>query len=124
MEILLIEALRVVPAGAAQPGLLRGLADLPIGAALRSMHGDVERPWTIPQLAREAGMSRSAFFGRFVRTVGVRPMAYLLAWRMAVAKSLLRGGDIALDEVARRVGYAFGRRTAPIFARSMVAARK
>ena len=40
-----------------------------------------------------------------VRTVGLRPMEYLLGWRMAVAKDLLRSGDIALDEVARRVGY-------------------
>ena len=42
---------------------------------------------------------------RFARTVGVRPMEYLLTWRMAVAKDLLRSGRIAMDEVARRVGY-------------------
>ncbi|MDH6231733.1 AraC-like DNA-binding protein [Mesorhizobium soli] len=105
VEILLIEALRAAPAQAAQPGLLRGLGDPRIAAALRSMHGDVERSWTIPDLAREAGMSRSAFFDRFVRMVGVRPMAYLLAWRMAAAKNLLRSGGVALDEVARRIGY-------------------
>jgi AraC-like DNA-binding protein len=105
VEILLIEALRAAPAQEAEPGLLRGLGDPRIAAALRSMHGDVERSWTIPDLAREAGMSRSAFFDRFVRMVGVRPMAYLLAWRMAVAKNLLRNGGVALDEVARRIGY-------------------
>jgi AraC-like DNA-binding protein len=105
MEILLIEALRAAPAKEAQPGLLRGLGDLRIAAALRSMHGDVERSWTVPDLACEAGMSRSAFFDRFVRTVGVRPMEYLLAWRMAVAKNLLRSGGTTLDEVARRIGY-------------------
>ncbi|MGQ7792020.1 AraC family transcriptional regulator [Faunimonas sp. B44] len=105
VEILLIEALRVVPPEPAEPGILRGLADPRIAAALRSMHGDVQRTWTIPQLAREAGMSRSAFFERFVRVVGVRPMEYLLAWRMAIAKKLLRDGEIALDEVARRIGY-------------------
>ncbi|MGB3389588.1 MAG: AraC family transcriptional regulator [Pseudaminobacter sp.] len=105
VEILLIEALRATPAGETQPGLLRGLADPRIATALRRMHADVERSWTIPDLAREAGMSRSAFFDRFVRMVGVRPMEYLLSWRMAVAKDLLRGGGIALDEVARRIGY-------------------
>lgn len=108
VEILLIEALRAIPAKEAEPGLLRGLADPRIAAALRGMHGDVERAWTIPALAREAGMSRSAFFDRFVRMVGVRPMEYLLAWRMAVAKDLLRTGEIALDEVARRIGYGSG----------------
>jgi AraC-like DNA-binding protein len=105
VEILLIEALRATSAKEAQPGLLRGLADPRVAAALRSMHGDVERSWTVPDLAREAGMSRSAFFDRFVRMVGVRPMEYLLSWRMAVAKNLLRSGGMALDEVARRIGY-------------------
>lgn len=105
VEILLIEALRAAPAHEAQPGLLRGLADPRIAAALRRMHGDVERSWTVPELAREAGLSRSAFFVRFSRAVGVNPMQYLLSWRMAVAKDLLRGGRIALDEVAGRIGY-------------------
>ena len=105
VEILLIEALRSVPGDAARPGLLRGLADPRIAAALRRMHGDAERSWTVDGLAREAGMSRSAFFERFARTVGVRPMEYLLTWRMAVAKDLLRSGGMAMEEVARRVGY-------------------
>ncbi len=105
VEILLIEALRAAPVQEARPGLLRGLADPRIAIALRHMHGDVERSWTVPDLAREAGMSRSAFFDRFVRMVGVRPMEYLLSWRMALAKTLLRGGGVALDEVARRIGY-------------------
>lgn len=105
VEILLVEALRATPPQDARPGLLRGLADPRIAIALRQMHGDVNRPWTVPELAREAGMSRSAFFDRFVRTVGVRPMEYLLSWRMALARNLLRGGGLALDEVARRIGY-------------------
>ena len=105
VEILLIEALRSVPGAAAQPGLLRGLADPRIATALRQMHGDAERPWTVTELARASGMSRSAFFARFARMVGIRPMAYLLTWRMAVAKDLLRTRGIALEEVARRVGY-------------------
>jgi AraC-like DNA-binding protein len=57
-------------------------------------------------LARTAGLSRSAFFERFTRTVGLPPMEYLLAWRMAVAKDLLRQEDVGLDEVAERVGYS------------------
>ena len=64
-----------------------------------------DRSWTVAQLANEAALSRSAFFERFNRTVGVAPMAYLLAWRMALAKHLLRRPEIALAEVANRVGY-------------------
>lgn len=105
VEILLVEALRAAPNNATRPGLLRGLADPRIAAALRGLHGDIVRPWTIPDLARAAGMSRSAFFERFTRTVGVRPMEYVATWRIAVAKDLLRRGGTALDEVARRVGY-------------------
>ncbi|SEO19141.1 AraC-type DNA-binding protein [Gemmobacter aquatilis] len=106
VEILLIEALRAAPAQAAQPGLLRGLADARIAAALRGLHGDITRAWTISDLARTAGMSRSAFFERFTRMVGARPMQYLTTWRMAVARDLLRRGRVALDEVAAQVGYA------------------
>ncbi|SFK28497.1 AraC family transcriptional regulator [Celeribacter neptunius] len=106
VEILLIEALRSVPAEAAQPGLLRGLADARIAVALRHMHGDTQRAWTVEGLAQAAGMSRSTFFERFARIVGMRPMAYLQTWRMAVAKDLLSAGTLPLDEVAQRVGYA------------------
>jgi AraC-like DNA-binding protein len=106
VEVLLIEALRASQGKAAPPGLLRGLADPRVAEALRLVHGDPERPWTVAELARATGMSRSAFFDRFTRTVGLRPMEYLLGWRMAVAKDLLRGRGVALDEIARRVGYS------------------
>lgn len=105
VEILLIEALRVARGHEAPPGLLLGLADQRVADALRLIHGRPERPWTVVELARSAGMSRTAFFERFMRKVGLRPMEYLLAWRMALAKTLLAGGDLALDEVARQVGY-------------------
>lgn len=105
VEILLIEALRAIQGDQAPPGLLRGLGDRRIAVAMRAMHGDPARPWTMAQLAEEAGMSRSAFFERFVRAVGAPPMEYLLAWRMALAKTLLRARQLALAEVAERVGY-------------------
>lgn len=105
VEILLIEALRSAPGAGASAGLLRGLADPRIASALRLLHGEPTRSWTVEELGREAGMSRSAFFDRFARTVGMRPMEYLLAWRMALAKDLLRRESLSLDEVARRAGY-------------------
>jgi transcriptional regulator GlxA family with amidase domain len=105
VEVLLIEALRSTTRGDAPPGLLRGLADARLAPALRQMHGELARPWTVAQLAKTAALSRSAFFDRFTRTVGIPPMEYLLAWRMAVAKDLLRRHDPAIAEVAERVGY-------------------
>ena len=104
VEVLLIEALRSTPGDDAPPGLLRGLADAQLAAAMRQMHGQLARSWTVAQLAKTAALSRSAFFERFTRTVGLRPMEYLLAWRMAVAKDLLRRHDLD-SEVAERVGY-------------------
>ena len=105
VEVLLIEALRSTPGEDAPPGLLRGLADAHLASAMRQMHGQLARAWTVAQLAKTAALSRSAFFDRFTRTVGLPPMEYLLAWRMAVAKDLLRRHDLALAEVAERVGY-------------------
>jgi AraC-like DNA-binding protein len=105
VEVLLIEALRSTSREDAPPGLLRGLADARLARAMQQIHGDFARPWTMTQLARAAALSRSAFFDRFTRTVGVPPMEYLLAWRMAVAKDLLSRQDIGIAEVAHRVGY-------------------
>ncbi len=105
VEILLIEALRSTSGEDAPPGLLRGLSDPRLAPAIRQMHAHVGRSWTVAQLAKVAALSRSAFFDRFTRTVGVAPMEYLLAWRMAVARDLLRREDVGIAQVAERVGY-------------------
>jgi len=105
VEVLLVEALRSSSGEDAPPGLLRGLADARLALALRQLHADPARPWTMAQLAQQAALSRSAFFDRFTRAVGLPPMEYLLAWRMALAKKLLEHHDLAIAEVAQRVGY-------------------
>lgn len=105
VEILLVEALRSSNGEGASPGLVRGLSDRRLAAAMRAIHDDPASPWTVVQLARAAGMSRSAFFDHFMRAVGVPPIEYLLAWRMALAKDLLRDRNLALAEIAERVGY-------------------
>lgn len=126
MEVLLIEALRSTAEknadngreNLAAPGLLRGLADDRLAAALRCMHDDMARAWTVAELAQQSALSRSAFFERFSRAVGVAPMEYLLAWRMACAKDLLRrkeGGGITA--VAGLVGYSSASAFSVAFAR-------
>jgi AraC-like DNA-binding protein len=106
LEILLIEALRSTAGTTASPGLVRGLADERLAAAIRRMHEEPRKPWTVAQLAKEAALSRTAFFVRFNRAVGVAPMEYLLAWRMALAKTLLRQNESAVADVAEHVGYS------------------
>jgi AraC-like DNA-binding protein len=103
LEVVLLEALRSAETSTS-PGLIRGLADERVAVALRAVHGRTSTSWTVASLAKEAGLSRSAFFERFVRAVGTPPMEYLLGWRMALARrDLERGASVA--EVASRSGY-------------------
>ncbi|UYB51953.1 AraC family transcriptional regulator [Xanthomonas sp. AM6] len=105
VEMLLVEAMRWTSAGNAPPGLLRGLGDERLAVALKRIHARIDHAWTVGELAQAAALSRSTFFDRFARTVGVPPMEYLLAWRMQVAKDLLRRDGLSVGEVAQRVGY-------------------
>jgi len=73
---------------------------------LLQMHESPGKPWTVAELAKAAALSRSAFFERFSRAVGVAPMEYLLSWRMALAKNLLLREECSVTEVAGRVGYS------------------
>ncbi|MES2742883.1 MAG: AraC family transcriptional regulator [Pseudomonadota bacterium] len=106
LEVLLIEALRSSAGTALPPGLLRGLADERLARAIHDMHERPALPWTVAQLAKQAALSRSAFFARFQRALGVAPMAYLLTWRMALGKDFLRRHEGGIAEVAQRVGYS------------------
>ena len=66
----------------------------------------VARRWTVDDLGREVGLSRSALADRFIRLIGVPPMHYLAGWRMQVATQKLRNTSASLAEVADLVGYS------------------
>ncbi len=106
LEVMLIEALRSVGGTDASPGLVRGLHDARLATAIRAMHAEPARAWTVAELARTAALSRSVLFDRFRAAVGVAPMEYLLAWRMALAKDWLLRGEAGIALVAQRVGYS------------------
>lgn len=105
-EILIVEAVRayVATSPSDSVGWITALADPRIGRALRMMHGDVARRWTVPMLAAEVGMSRSAFTDRFSTRVGCPPIDYLIRWRMVLAQRKLDTGQ-AVAAVAETVGY-------------------
>jgi AraC-like DNA-binding protein len=108
IEVLLVEALRFRSEGVdaiGPTGLLAGLADPALARALKSLHGNVAHPWSVEELAREAGLSRSVFSERFGQKVGVPPMQYLIEWRMALAKAMLQRGSPPLETVAAAIGY-------------------
>jgi len=86
-------------------GWLAGLRDPMIGRSLAALHGDPRAPWTVEELARQAGLSRSVFAERFTAMVGEPPMQYLALWRMQLASRLLVEGA-QVSAAADAVGYA------------------
>jgi AraC-like DNA-binding protein len=86
-------------------GWLAGLNDPYVGKALRLLHEDPTRDWTVDHLARESAISRSALAQRFTDLVGEAPMRYLANWRIQLAKQLLREGTHTVQHVATCVGY-------------------
>ena len=92
------------PPGAA-PGWYRAHGDPVVGPALRLLHHEPARPWSVESLARETGVSRAALARRFAELVGEPPMSFLTGWRLALAADLLRDPDATLAAVARQVGY-------------------
>jgi len=113
-DILLVQALRAYVAvhGTEGAGWIGALDDRRIGTALRLMHGDVGRGWTVGELAAAAGMSRSGFALRFRELVGIPPLDYLTRWRMQRARDALRRGERSVADLAATLGYrsesAFG----------------
>jgi AraC-like DNA-binding protein len=104
-DALVARALRFHVQQASEPGWLLGLNDPHIAKSLSAMHDDLKQPWTLPALARVAGLSRAAFAARFVETVGETPMRYLLQCRMRRAMAMLKSEGATLAKVAESVGY-------------------
>jgi AraC-like DNA-binding protein len=106
-EVLFVEALRLyletLPPG--QTGWLAGLRDPLVGKSLTLLHARSAHAWTVDELAREVGSSRSVLAERFTHYLGQPPMHYLARWRLALAADLLRSGNAPLARVAERVGY-------------------
>ncbi len=108
VHILFIQAIRayVATLPRIQGNLLAGLLDPEIGPALRLIHLNPEKPWTVASLAEKVCMSRSAFAARFTSLVGNPPLFYLFLCRMNKACNLLRDPHKRIKEIAPRVGYA------------------
>lgn len=86
-------------------GWLAGVRDRVVGAALAALHRQPAHPWTLEELARSVGASRSVLAERFQRLMGVSPMQYLTQWRMVMAANLLRRSGAQLAHIAQDVGY-------------------
>jgi AraC-like DNA-binding protein len=106
-ELLFVEALRryVDALPPDQTGWLAGLRDPFLSRALARIHADVAKPWTVDELGKEVGLSRSALAERFATVMGETPMRYLARWRLQVAAHALQTSDGPLARIAEQVGY-------------------
>ncbi|MEV6280128.1 AraC family transcriptional regulator [Nocardia sp. NPDC051832] len=108
LELLLLYILRAWLSDAAAheiSGWAAAFVDPGISAALRCIHEDPSRGWTVESLGTRAGLSRAAFAKRFTALVGEPPLAYLTRWRMITAVRLLRDTAAPLAVIARNTGY-------------------
>ncbi|MDT0347042.1 AraC family transcriptional regulator [Streptomyces litchfieldiae] len=87
-------------------GWASALRDPAVSAALRAIHREPGRSWTVEALGAESGLSRAPFARRFAALVGRPPLAYLTWWRMTLAARLLRDSEAPVRSVAERVGYS------------------
>lgn len=106
-EVLFVEVLRnwIKSLGPGEGGWLGAMADPHIGPALRLIHEQPARPWTLDELGQRVGLGRSAFSARFTKLVGQSMYSYLIARRMAEAAFLLETSDEGIARIATGVGY-------------------
>jgi AraC-like DNA-binding protein len=107
LDLLLIAVLRAWFArpDAEAPAWYRAYSDPVVGRALRLIHDDPAHPWTVAELAAEAGVSRAALARRFTELVGEPPMKFLTDWRLSLAADLLLEPEATIGSVAHQVGY-------------------
>jgi AraC-like DNA-binding protein len=106
-ELLFVEAIRRyaerLPEG--RTGWLAGLKDPYVSRALALLHARLCDSWTVEELGREVGLSRSALADRFCQVIGMPPMQYLSSWRMQVAAQELVNSNKSIPQIAQQIGY-------------------
>ena len=118
-EVVLLQLLRWLldhpEEGGVSIGLISGLSDPALARALTAMHEKPGTAWSLEAMARQAGLSRSAFAARFKEIVGETPANYLADWHMAIAKGHLRNGR-SVKFIANELGYSNASALSRVFA--------
>lgn len=106
-EALFVETLRryMAELPPRQTGWLAGARDREVGEALARLHREPARAWTIAELAREVGVSRSVLAARFRHFLGEPPISYLGRWRLQLGAQLLSTTSYSVAQIAGEVGY-------------------
>lgn len=107
LDLVLVDALRAWSSSSevSTPGGRALGGDAIVRDALRLIHDDPARGWTVASLASGVDVSRAALARRFTDVMGTAPMAYLTQWRLALAADLLLEPSATVESVARQVGY-------------------
>ncbi|MFT4066339.1 MAG: AraC family transcriptional regulator [Paraburkholderia sp.] len=106
-HIMLVQVLRLYLAqeGNSTPSWLLAVSDPRIGAAIQAIHADPARPWTVVDLAKVAGVSRSTLALRFRQKAGLPPLEYVSRWRMQLATRSLKNNHATISSIAQKLGY-------------------
>ncbi len=88
-----------------QTGWLAGARDPLVGTALAHLHRTPEHPWTIANLARQVGVSRSVLAERFRHYLDTPPMTYLARWRLQLGARMLISTSFTVARISGDVGY-------------------
>ena len=92
---------------------LAGFSNPAIARVLQAIHQSPEHPWTLVELARVGGLSRTSLANRFSEYMSMTPLAYITQWRMQIARQRLLDSNHPIIDIAEAVGYqseaAFGR---------------
>lgn len=106
-HIMLVQALRhfLLESTDIGVGWFWALSDPQLGRAIGAIHTSPAKRWSLAELAREAGMSRSAFSSRFKERLDETPMEYLTRWRMTCASDRLRNSEDTISKIAISMGY-------------------
>jgi len=113
-EIIFAQALRTyLSTGGADQPVLAGFSNPNIARTLKAIHDDPAFSWSLEELAKIAGMSRTSFVNKFSQSLSMTPLGYITHWRMQIARQLLAETVAPIIEIAEKVGYqseaAFGR---------------
>jgi len=103
---LVILLLRKYSADGSLNGSARGdLTREQLRPALEMIHDDLQRNYSLSELARAVQFSPYHFSRAFKRVIGLPPHQYVLKQRIQVARQLLADSDLSISEVAHRVGF-------------------
>jgi len=105
LELLLLELFRSLDHVELELGWLKGLADNRLAPAISRIQNDYQIDWTLPALAEQAALSKTAFSQRFKKVTGCSPLEFLRQWRCLMAAKQLIKNHESIQQIASRVGF-------------------